>query len=43
MISTTGVEQWLLTPDGPVEETIEPDAGEEEDAGLRLFLPVVVK
>jgi uncharacterized repeat protein (TIGR01451 family) len=37
------VEQWLLTPDGPVEETMEPDAGEEEDAGLRVFLPVVVK
>jgi uncharacterized repeat protein (TIGR01451 family) len=37
------VEQWLLTPDGPVEDTIEPDAGEEEDAGLRVFLPVVVK
>ena len=34
------VEQWLITPDGPSEETIEPDAGE---ATQRVFLPVVVK
>jgi predicted outer membrane repeat protein len=34
------VEQWLITPDGPSEQTLEPDVS---DAGLQLFLPVVVK
>jgi CSLREA domain-containing protein len=38
---TAWVDAWLQTPDGPVEETLEPDITEEGDAGLRVFLPLI--
>jgi hypothetical protein len=38
---TAWVDAWLQTPDGPVEETLEPDITEGGDAGLRVFLPLI--